>query len=121
MLWALVVLDRESSYQFEGEYHVIYQSKFLKIGGRDSSFDLQIDSLFLRILPPQIHEPDNLLSCGKEGMANGSIHSVDKTVICAFILTVFEKDPLLIVCILKSFLVILILMPLSTIEFARDE
>jgi len=88
----LFLHHRKCSYQFEREGHVVDDGKVLKDGGRDSSFDLEVDGLFLRFLPPHRHQPDNLLSCSKEGITNRSIHSVDQTVISALILTILEED-----------------------------
>ena len=92
LLRALILLERKCSYMVEREGHVIDQSKILEVGGRDSSFDLEVDGLFLRVLTPHMHEPDHLLSCGKEGKTNGSIHSVDEAVISASILAILEED-----------------------------
>jgi len=85
-------LGRKCSYLFEREDHVIDDSKFLKDGGRDSSFYLEVDGLFLRVLPPHRHQPDHLLSCGEECITHASIHSMDQTVVSFLILTVLEED-----------------------------
>lgn len=92
MLRALILLERKCSYLVEREGHVIDQSKILEVSWRDSTFDLEVDCLFLGPLTSHGHESDHLLSCGKKGKTNGSIHSVDETVISVLILAILEED-----------------------------
>ena len=92
ILVRLLFLDREFSYKSERERHVVDDSKVMEAGGRDSSLDLPFDGILLRVVAPSSHQPDHLLSGGKEGITNGTIHSMDQTVISVLILTVLTED-----------------------------
>ena len=74
------------------ERHVVDDGKVMEAGGRDSSLDLPFDGILLRVVAPSSHQPDHLLSGGKEGFTNGTIHSMDQTVISVLILTVLTED-----------------------------